>query len=55
LKTDYVARRCVGAMDDQVRGNVVLPWFPYALAHYLYYLWPRFIEKRARKKYNFSS
>ncbi|KAI2605283.1 NAD(P)-binding protein [Hypoxylon fragiforme] len=53
LKLDYVANRCLEAVDRQVTGNVVVPWFPYALAHHLYYLWPSFIERKARKKYNF--
>ncbi|KAI0886422.1 NAD(P)-binding protein [Annulohypoxylon maeteangense] len=53
LKLDYVADRCVGAVDQEVRGNLVIPKFPYAIAHHLYYLWPFFIEKQARKKYNF--
>lgn len=53
LRTSYVARRCIQAVDRGVRGNIVLPWFPYALAHWLYWLWPSFIEQQARKKYNF--
>ena len=53
LKIDYVAMRCIAAVDDKTRGNIVLPWYPYALGHYLYYLWPSMIEKAARKKYNF--
>ncbi|KAI0844256.1 NAD(P)-binding protein [Daldinia vernicosa] len=53
LKVDYVAKRCIDAMDRQVRGNVVVPWFPYGIAQYLYNLWPSLIEKQARKKYNF--
>ncbi|KAI1102421.1 NAD(P)-binding protein [Jackrogersella minutella] len=53
LKPDYVAERCVDAVDRQVRGSVVIPWFPYAIAHHLYYLWPSFIERQARKKYDF--
>ncbi|XXH02166.1 hypothetical protein Hte_008534 [Hypoxylon texense] len=55
LKPDYVANRCVDAVDCQVRGNVVIPWFPYAIAHHLYYIWPSFIERRARKKYGFGN
>ncbi|KAI4866488.1 NAD(P)-binding protein [Hypoxylon rubiginosum] len=55
LKLDYVADRCVDAVDRQVRGNVVIPWFPYAIAHHLYYIWPSFIEQRARKKYEFGN
>ncbi|KAI1137641.1 NAD(P)-binding protein [Hypoxylon sp. FL0543] len=53
LKVDYVAKRCVDSVDRQVRGNVVIPWFPYSIAHHLYYLWPSLIEQQARKKYNF--
>ncbi|KAI0973012.1 short-chain dehydrogenase [Xylaria arbuscula] len=55
LKVEYVARRCVGAVDQGVRGNVVIPWIPYAIAHHLYYIWPSFIERQARKKYNFTA
>ncbi|OTA99587.1 hypothetical protein M426DRAFT_324980 [Hypoxylon sp. CI-4A] len=54
LKLDYVAERCVGVIDQQVRGNVVIPWFPYAIAHHLYNIWPSFIEQQARRKYNFN-
>lgn len=53
LKIEYVATRCIDAVDNGVRGNVIMPWFPYALGHYLYYLWPSLIEKKAAKKYNF--
>ncbi|OTA58940.1 short chain dehydrogenase [Hypoxylon sp. EC38] len=53
LKLDYVAQRCLDSVDQQVRGNVIIPWFPYSIAHHLYYLWPSLIEKQARKKYNF--
>ncbi|KAI0401201.1 short chain dehydrogenase [Xylaria palmicola] len=55
LKVDYVASRCAEAADQGSRGNIVMPWFPYALAHHLYYMWPSFIEKQARKKYNFTA
>lgn len=55
LKTSYVAARCVAAVDSGVRGNVVLPYIPYGLAHHLYYIWPSFIESRAAKKYNFET
>ncbi|KUI63331.1 11-beta-hydroxysteroid dehydrogenase-like 3 [Cytospora mali] len=55
LKISYVAARCIDAVDNGVRGNVIMPWFPYALAHHLYYLWPSFVEKKAAKKYNFST
>ncbi|KAI1472164.1 NAD(P)-binding protein [Daldinia caldariorum] len=53
LKVDYVAKRCVESMDGQVRGNVVIPWFPYRIAQSLYNTWPSLIEGQARKKYNF--
>lgn len=55
LKLGYVASRCVEAVDGGSRGNVVIPWLPYAIAHHLYYIWPSFIEKQARKKYNFTT
>ncbi|KAI1179567.1 short chain dehydrogenase [Nemania sp. FL0916] len=54
LKVDYVARRCAEAVDSGSRGNIVIPWFPYAIAHHLYYIWPSFIEQQARKKYDFT-
>ncbi|KAJ8121241.1 hypothetical protein ONZ43_g2262 [Nemania bipapillata] len=55
LRLDYVASRCAEAVDQGLRGNVVIPWFPFAIAHHLYYIWPSFIEKQARKKYNFTT
>ncbi|KAH6652424.1 short-chain dehydrogenase [Truncatella angustata] len=55
LKIVYVAQRCIDAVDRAITGNVVLPKFPYAFAQYLYLLWPSFIEKQARKKYNFEA
>lgn len=55
LKTEYVAEKCIDAVDRAITGNVVLPWFPYGIGHHLYYLWPSFIEKQARKKYNFDA
>lgn len=54
LKIDYVAQRCVDAVDRGLSGNIILPWFPYALGHFLYYIWPSFVERGARKKYNFT-
>ncbi|TRX92696.1 hypothetical protein FHL15_006370 [Xylaria flabelliformis] len=55
LKLEYVASRCADAVDEGLRGNIVLPWMPYAIAHHLYYILPSFIEKQARKKYNFTA
>ncbi|KAI1826910.1 short chain dehydrogenase [Xylaria intraflava] len=54
LKLDYVAGKCTDAVDRGLRGNVVIPWIPYAIAHHLYYIWPSLIEGKARKKYNFT-
>lgn len=53
LKIDYVAARCIDAVDRCVRGSVIMPWFPYGFGHHVYYLWPSFVERRAAKKYNF--
>jgi short-subunit dehydrogenase len=55
LKVSYVAQRCIGAVDQRVTGNVVLPWFPYTIGQHLYPIWPAFVEKRARKKYHFDT
>lgn len=55
LKIDYVANRCIAAVDQQTTGNVYLPFFPNFLAPLMYTLWPGFIEKKARKKYNFEA
>ncbi|GKT49654.1 dehydrogenase/reductase SDR family protein 7-like [Colletotrichum spaethianum] len=55
LRIDYVAEKCIDSVDRGITGNVVLPKFPYAIAQYLYLLWPTFIEARARKKYNFKA
>lgn len=53
LKIDYVARRCIDAVDRGVKGTVILPWFPYRFAHLLYLVWPGVVERGAAKKYNF--
>lgn len=53
LKTEWVAQRCIAAVDDGEKGSVIVPRVPYAFAHHLYYLWPGFVEARAAKKYNF--
>ena len=55
LKIGYVASRCVDAVDRAVTGNVFLPWFPYSLGQILYKMWPAYVEKRAREKYNFKA
>ncbi|KAJ4388232.1 hypothetical protein N0V93_008839 [Gnomoniopsis smithogilvyi] len=53
LKTDYVAKRCIDAVDRKVRGNIVIPWY-YNFGHIMYYFWPSRIERAAAKKYNFA-
>ncbi|KAF3763966.1 NAD(P)-binding protein [Cryphonectria parasitica EP155] len=55
LKTEYVAARCIGAVDRRETGSIVLPWFPNMLGHHLYYVWPSFVERIAAKKYNFKA
>ncbi|KAL1747350.1 hypothetical protein HDZ31DRAFT_80575 [Schizophyllum fasciatum] len=51
LKREYVAARCVRAVDEGQR-TVFLPG-TMRLGHLLYWLWPSFVERQARKKYNF--
>ncbi|KAG6333308.1 hypothetical protein ID866_5785 [Astraeus odoratus] len=51
LKRDAVAARCIRAIDRGEK-NVFMPLY-YKAAHVLYWLWPAFIEWRARVKYNF--
>lgn len=52
LKTDYVAQRCIQAVDQSETGMVLLPW-AWRLAHWLYFTWPSVVERGAAKKYNF--
>ncbi|KAJ4421736.1 hypothetical protein N0V82_003580 [Gnomoniopsis sp. IMI 355080] len=53
LKTEYVAKRCIDAVDRGVRGNIVIPWY-YNLGPIVYSFWPSRIERAAAKKYNFA-
>ena len=50
LKLDVVARRCVGAVD-----NCEKTFLPPSmkLAPFQYWIWPTFVEERAKKMYNF--
>ncbi|CAN8104644.1 unnamed protein product [Discula destructiva] len=52
LKTEYVAGRCIDAVDKGITGTIVIPWF-YTLGWAMYYIWPAVIERAAMKKYNF--
>ncbi|KAF6758806.1 hypothetical protein DFP72DRAFT_161077 [Ephemerocybe angulata] len=53
LKREYVAQRCIRAVD---RGEKTV-FMPAVMrfAHLLYWIWPAFIEKKARVKYNFEA
>lgn len=51
LKRDVVARRCIEAIDNRER-TVFMPGLM-RWGHLLYWIWPRFVEKKARVKYNF--
>ncbi|KAL1716094.1 NAD-P-binding protein [Schizophyllum commune] len=53
LKREYVAERCIRAVDERQR-TVFLPW-TMRVGHLLYWLWPAFVERQARKKYNFET
>jgi short-subunit dehydrogenase len=51
LKREDVARRCVQAVDA-CETNVFMPRYMRP-GHLLYWIYPSFIQWRARKKYNF--
>ncbi|KAK1218518.1 hypothetical protein PQX77_018844 [Marasmius sp. AFHP31] len=54
LKVEDVARRCIVAIE---RGEklVFFPSFMPRIGHFLYWLWPGFVERKAMKKYGFIS
>lgn len=51
LDKSYVARKCIAAIDYR-KKHVFLPGF-HGISHLLYWLFPSFIEARAREKYQF--
>lgn len=51
LKREDVARRCIKAVDEGEK-TVFMPRYM-RLGHLLYWIYPSFVEWRARKKYNF--
>lgn len=51
LKREDVAARCIRAADAAEKAVFMPGWM--RSAHLLYWAWPSFIEKKARKKYNF--
>ncbi|KIJ58934.1 hypothetical protein HYDPIDRAFT_44260 [Hydnomerulius pinastri MD-312] len=53
LKRDTVAARCIRAIDSGEKA-VFAPLY-FRAGHILYWLWPSYIEWRARVKYNFST
>ncbi|KAI0344003.1 NAD(P)-binding protein [Trametopsis cervina] len=52
LKKEYVAQRCVEAVDNRDR-TVFLPYWYSRVGHALYWILPGVTEQLARKKYNF--
>lgn len=53
LKREDVAQRCLDAVDNG--GKVVFMPVLMKYAHLLYWIWPSFVEGKAKKKYNFST
>ncbi|KZP22074.1 NAD(P)-binding protein [Athelia psychrophila] len=53
LKRGTVAKACLKAVDWGTR-TVFMPWF-YRYANIVYWLWPSYVEWRARIKYNYSN
>ncbi|KAG8853620.1 hypothetical protein FRB91_004628 [Serendipita sp. 411] len=51
LKVEVVAKRCIKMVDRSER-LVIIPW-KYAAGFVLSWLFPRFVEKKAREKYGF--
>ncbi|KIJ97968.1 hypothetical protein K443DRAFT_681113 [Laccaria amethystina LaAM-08-1] len=51
LKREDVARRCITAADAGEKTVFMPPFVRYG--HLLYWIWPSFVEWRARRKYNF--
>ncbi|KAF4623421.1 hypothetical protein D9613_001376 [Agrocybe pediades] len=53
LKKEAVAQRCLDAVDKYEKAVFMPGLMRYA--HLLYWLWPSFIEGKAKQKYNFST
>jgi len=51
LKREAVARECISAVDRGAK-IVFMPRYT-RLAHLLYWIWPSFVERRAKAKYRF--
>jgi len=51
LKREVVAKECVRAVDWGLK-TVFMPGYT-RFAHLLYWIWPSFVERKARAKYNF--
>jgi short-subunit dehydrogenase len=52
LKREYVAKRCIKAVDTCQR-TLFLPFWYSRLGHLVYWVIPSVIEWAARRKYNF--
>jgi short-subunit dehydrogenase len=52
LKKEVVAKRVIAAIDRREK-TVWMPEF-YRWGHALYWIWPAFVERQARIKYNFA-
>jgi short-subunit dehydrogenase len=52
LKRETVAKRCVRAVDEREK-TVFMPMYM-RFGHFLYWVFPSFVEWRARVKYNFA-
>ncbi|KAH7884080.1 hypothetical protein F5I97DRAFT_1898124 [Phlebopus sp. FC_14] len=53
LKREMAAARCIRAIDHQEKAVFTPPYL--RLGHLLYWIWPAYVEWRARVKYNFSA
>ncbi|KAL0570012.1 hypothetical protein V5O48_011950 [Marasmius crinis-equi] len=54
LSPTYVASRCIQAIDNSEKV-VFIPSLVPRLGHLLYWLWPSFVERKAAKKYGFTT
>ena len=52
LKREFVAQRCIEGIDKGEK-TIFIP-VHMRFAHFLYWIWPSFVESKAKRKYNFS-
>lgn len=53
MSRESVAEKCIDAVDRGQRSVFIKGYLRFA--HFLYWIWPSYIEKKARQKYNFNS